>query len=87
MKGQLRPSGAKQLTENLPTVIDGLKSGKVSPKKALIHPKLPDQKQVRRIIKEIETKDERLELNLYIIGEMADEATEIGAFAEDTEET
>jgi succinate dehydrogenase / fumarate reductase, iron-sulfur subunit len=87
VKGQLRPSGAKQLTENLPTVIDGLRSRKVSPRKALVHPKLPDQKQVRRIIKEIETKDERLELNLYIIGEMADEATEVGAFAEDTEES
>ena len=39
--------------------------------KALVHPKLPDQKQVRRIIHEIESKDERLELNLYIVGEMA----------------
>ena len=68
-------------------MVDGLKSGKVSPRKALIHPKLPDQKQVRRIIKEIETKDERLELNLYIIGEMADEGTEIGAFAEEAEES
>ncbi|MET0207165.1 MAG: succinate dehydrogenase, partial [Thermoleophilaceae bacterium] len=87
VKGQLSPHGAKQLTQNLPTVVDGLKSGKVSPKKALIHPKLPDQKQVRRIIKEIETKDERLELNLYIVGEMADEATEIGAFAEAPEES
>ena len=39
------------------------------PAKALLHPKLPDQKQVRRIFKEIESKDERLELNLYIVGE------------------
>jgi succinate dehydrogenase / fumarate reductase, iron-sulfur subunit len=87
VKGQLRPSGAKQLTENLPTVVSGLRSGKVKVNKALMHPKLPDQKQVRRIIKEIESKDERLELNLYIVGEMADEATEVGAFAEDTEES
>ena len=27
---------------------------------------------MRRIIKEIESKDERLELNLYIVGEMAE---------------
>ena len=74
VKGQLRPSGAKQLTESLPTIVAGLKSGKVSPKKALIHPKLPDQSQVRRIIKEIESHDERLELNLYIVGEMGEEA-------------
>jgi succinate dehydrogenase / fumarate reductase iron-sulfur subunit len=73
IKGQLRPSGAKQLTESLPTVIAGLRSGKVSPKKALVHPKLPDQKQVRRIIHEIESKDERLELNLYIVGEQGEE--------------
>ena len=37
--------------------------------KALLHPKLPDQKQVRRIFNEIESKDERIELNLYIVGE------------------
>ena len=84
VKGQLRPSAAKQLTENLPTVVRGLASGKVSPKKALIHPKLPDQKQVRRIIHEIESKDERLELNLYIVGEMAGE--EEGAMAEGSQE-
>ena len=72
-QGPAAPAGAKQLTENLPTVVRGLKSGKVSPKKALVHPKLPDQKQVRRIIHEIESKDERLELNLYIVGELGEE--------------
>src|ERR687896_1033937 len=63
----------KQITRELPTAARGLLSGKVSPKKALIHPKLPDQSQVRRIFKEIESKDERLELNLYIVGEEAGE--------------
>jgi succinate dehydrogenase / fumarate reductase iron-sulfur subunit len=72
IKGQLEPTAAKQLTRELPTAIRGLKSGKVSPKKALVHPKLPDQKQVRRIFQEIESKDERLELNLYIVGEEGD---------------
>jgi succinate dehydrogenase / fumarate reductase iron-sulfur subunit len=72
IKGQLEPSGAKQLTRELPTAFRGLKSGKVSPKKALLHPKLPDQKQVKRIFQEIESKDERLELNLYIVGEEGD---------------
>ena len=85
IKGQLRPSGVKQLTESLPTVIAGLRSGKVSPKKALVHPKLPDQKQVRRIIHEIESKDERLELNLYIVGEMGEESE--GAMAEGSGES
>ena len=70
IKGQLSPHGAKQLTESLP---DRRSRPHVAARsarsKALHHPKLPDQKQVRRIIKEIESKDERLELNLYIVGE------------------
>jgi succinate dehydrogenase iron-sulfur subunit len=80
VKGQLRPSGARQMTENLPTALRGLTSGKVTPKKALLHPKLPDQKQVRRIFKQIESKGERLELNLYIVGEQGEE--EEGVMAE-----
>jgi len=80
VKGQLEPTAVKQLVENLPTAIRGIKSGKVSPRKALIHPKLPDQGQVRRIFKEIHDKDERVEFNLYIVGEGGDE--EIGAMAE-----
>ena len=59
-------------------------SGKVNPKKALTHPKLPDQDNVRRIFKEIESKDERLELNLYIVGEGGGD--EEGAMAEGSEE-
>ena len=73
LKGQLRPSGAKQLTRELPTAVRGVRAGKVSPKKALVHPKLPDQKQVRRIFHEIESQGERVELNLYIVGELAED--------------
>jgi succinate dehydrogenase / fumarate reductase iron-sulfur subunit len=73
VKGQLSPGGAKQLTRELPTAIRGLKSGKVTARKALLHPKLPDQKQVRRIIHEIESHDERIELNLYIVGEFGED--------------
>jgi hypothetical protein len=52
----------------------------VGPRKLFLHPKLPDQKQVKRIVKEIESKDERLELNLYIVGETGEE--EEGAMSE-----
>ncbi len=52
--------------------IKSVRAGKVSPKKALVHPKLPDQNQVRRIFNEIESQGERIELNLYIVGEMAE---------------
>ena len=84
IKGQLEPTAAKQLTRELPTALRGLKSGKVTPRKALTHPKLPDQKQVRQIFKAIESKDERLELNLYIVGESGGE--EEGAMAEGGQE-
>jgi succinate dehydrogenase / fumarate reductase, iron-sulfur subunit len=80
VKGQVRPSAVKQLVESMPTAIRGLTSGKVTPKKALLHPKLPDQDQVRRIFNEVESKGERVELNLYIVGESG--AEEEGAMAE-----
>src|SRR5438128_2106882 len=54
VKGQLSPRGAKQMLENTSTAIRGITSGKVAPTKALLHHKLPDQKQVRRIYSEIE---------------------------------
>jgi succinate dehydrogenase / fumarate reductase iron-sulfur subunit len=73
VRGQTEPGAVKQLVEALPTAARGLKAGKVTPKKALTHPKLPDQKQVRKIFKTIESRDERIELNLYIVGEEAEE--------------
>ena len=42
----------------------------------ILHPKLPDQDQVKRIFKTIESKDERLEINMYIIGESAEDEAE-----------
>ena len=59
--------------------------GQGDARKALLHPKLPDQDNVKRIFKEIETKDERLELNLYIVGESGDD--EEGAMAEGSQES
>jgi succinate dehydrogenase / fumarate reductase, iron-sulfur subunit len=73
VRGQIEPAAVRQLVENLPTALRGVRSGKVTPRKALLHPKLPDQKQVRRIFHEIESHDERIELNLYIVGEMGEE--------------
>jgi succinate dehydrogenase / fumarate reductase iron-sulfur subunit len=73
IKGQTEPTAVKKLVADLPTAIRGLRAGKITPKKALLHPKLPDQDQVKRIYKEIESKDERLEINMYIIGESAED--------------
>ncbi|HEV2723105.1 MAG TPA: hypothetical protein VGV10_00585, partial [Thermoleophilaceae bacterium] len=74
-----RPSAIKQLATALPTVMHGLRSGKVTPRKVLAHPKLPDQGKVRKIMHTIESEP-RLELNLYIVGDNA--AEEHGAMAE-----
>jgi succinate dehydrogenase / fumarate reductase iron-sulfur subunit len=80
IKGQTEPGAVKELIESLPTAIRGLKSGKVSPVKALWHHKLPDQDKVKKIFEDVESKDDRLELNLYVVGESDDE--EIGAMSE-----
>ena len=82
--GLVAPKLDIELVESLPTAARGLASGKVSPRKALVHPKLPDQRKVRKIMKSIESKDERLELNLYIVGESGDQ--EQGAMAEGSQE-
>jgi succinate dehydrogenase iron-sulfur subunit len=80
IRGQTEPAAIKQLLPTVPTALRGLKSGKGSPRKVLTHPKLPDQKQVRKIFKTIESHDERIELNLYIVGEGGGD--EEGAMAE-----
>jgi succinate dehydrogenase / fumarate reductase iron-sulfur subunit len=84
IKSQIKPGSLAKLAAGAGTVVNGLKSGKVSPVKAVIHHKLPDQKQVRRIFKTIESKDERIELNLYIVGDEGHE--EEGAMAEGGQE-
>ncbi|MFA4929814.1 MAG: hypothetical protein WC558_14965, partial [Patulibacter sp.] len=50
----------------LPVITKALLRRKVTPKTALFHHKNPDQKQIKRIYKEVHARDERLELNLYI---------------------
>jgi succinate dehydrogenase / fumarate reductase iron-sulfur subunit len=77
IQGQTEPTAVKQLVENLPTVVRAVKSGKVPLKPhTVLHPKLPDQKAVRKIFKTIESQDERLEINMYIIGESAEDEAE-----------
>ena len=72
LKSQVKPDSLKKLAESFPTVVKGLTSGKVSPVKAIFHKKLADQDQVRRIYEEVESRDERVELNMYIVGEEAE---------------
>ncbi|HKR99694.1 MAG TPA: succinate dehydrogenase/fumarate reductase iron-sulfur subunit [Candidatus Dormibacteraeota bacterium] len=84
IRSQLDPHSLKQLIPALPTVINGLKSGKVAPKAAIWHNKLPDQNEVRRIYNEVHSHGERIELNLYIVGEAGSE--EEGVMAEGGQE-
>jgi succinate dehydrogenase / fumarate reductase iron-sulfur subunit len=84
IKANLSPHGQKNLIPALPTAFRGLTSGKVAPMKAIRHHKLPDQSEIKRIYKAIESKDERLELNLYIVGEASGD--EEGAMAEGSQE-
>ncbi|HEV7918525.1 MAG TPA: 2Fe-2S iron-sulfur cluster-binding protein [Solirubrobacterales bacterium] len=71
--GKANPEAQKNLIASLPTALRGLKSGKVTLPKVLHHHKLPDQPQIKRIFEEVEGRGERIELNLYIVGEDADE--------------
>src|SRR3954453_23618952 len=87
IKSQIKPSSLAKLIPQTGTVVQGLKSGKVNPIKAIVHKKLPDQKQIRRIYKTIEDKDERIELNLYIVGDEENPgADEEGAMGEGGQE-
>lgn len=67
--GKLNPEAQKNLIASLPTALRGIKSGKVAPAKVLFHHKLTDQRRIKEIYKTIESRDERIELNLYIVGD------------------
>jgi succinate dehydrogenase / fumarate reductase iron-sulfur subunit len=61
-----------ELLDSLPVILQALRRGKVTPKKALLHSHKAD-KDVKRIFQQIHEKDERYELNLYVVGYEDDE--------------
>jgi succinate dehydrogenase / fumarate reductase iron-sulfur subunit len=65
--GPLRPQGGLALLRALPTGLRGFARGKITPKKALFHEKLPGIENVRRVYEHAEKHHS--ELNLYIVGE------------------
>jgi succinate dehydrogenase / fumarate reductase iron-sulfur subunit len=70
--GKFHPNAVPELISSLPTVTTALMRGKVTPAKALTHPhKAP--KEVKRLFDQIDGRDERVELNLYISGYEEDE--------------
>jgi hypothetical protein len=71
--GKFHPRAVPELISSLPTVATALARGKVTPQKALLHPHKAS-KEVKRIFEKVEGREERVELNLYIVG--YDEAEE-----------
>src|ERR1044072_8893234 len=69
--GKFHPRAVPELVSSLPSILKALQRGKVTPKKALIHEHKAD-KAVKRIFEQIHDKDERYELNLYVVGYEAD---------------
>ena len=69
--GKFHPRAVPELARSLPSILKALRTGKVTPRKALTHPHARDEhvKQVRRIFDHVHDKDERYELNLYVVGE------------------
>jgi len=76
--GKFHPRAVPELIDSIPVIVNGLRSGKVTPRKALTHPHRKDFKDIRKLFKKIESKDEQLELNLYIVG-VEDEPVEKAA--------
>jgi succinate dehydrogenase / fumarate reductase iron-sulfur subunit len=65
--GKFHPRAVPELISSLPTAARGLLRGKMTPKTALLHPhKAP--KEVKQIFDEVDGKEQRLELNLYVTG-------------------
>jgi succinate dehydrogenase / fumarate reductase, iron-sulfur subunit len=71
--GKFHPRAVPELMRSLPSILKALRTGKVTPKKALLHQHKAD-KQVRRIFDHVHDKDTRYELNLYVVGEEDEEA-------------
>jgi succinate dehydrogenase / fumarate reductase iron-sulfur subunit len=68
--GKFAPAAGLELVASLPAITKALLRGKVTPMGALKPHKIPkeDLAAVQRIYDVIESRDERIELNLYITG-------------------
>jgi succinate dehydrogenase / fumarate reductase iron-sulfur subunit len=65
--GKFHPRAVPELLSGLPAAAIGLARGKMTPSKLLLHShKAP--KDVKRIFEKVEGREDRVELNLYIVG-------------------
>ena len=80
--GKFHPRAVPELVGSLPAITTALLRRKVTPSKALLHPHRKEYKGLRRIFDEIEGRDDRRELNLYVTG-VEDEPVEKAAAEEE----
>jgi succinate dehydrogenase / fumarate reductase iron-sulfur subunit len=68
--GKFAPSAGKELLSSLPSILKGLARRKVTPAAALKPHKIPreDLKAVQGIYDRVEGREQRYELNLYVVG-------------------
>ena len=69
--GKFHPAAGQELLSSMSTVVTGVIRGKMSPKIALLGHKLPsrDLDAVKKIYAKVEGRPQRVELNLYVVGE------------------
>src|SRR3954467_6687500 len=66
--GKFHPRAVPELLSSLPVILRALQRGKVTPAGALLH-KHKAPKEVKRIFRDVHDREERYELNLYVVGE------------------
>jgi succinate dehydrogenase / fumarate reductase, iron-sulfur subunit len=71
--GKFHPRAVPVLLTSLPSIVKALQRGKVTPQKALLHPHKADD-AVKRIYDHVHEKEQRYELNLYVVGKDEEEA-------------
>jgi succinate dehydrogenase / fumarate reductase iron-sulfur subunit len=73
--GKFHPRAGAELASSLPAIVKAIQRRKVTPAKALFGEKLAkeDRNAVKRIYEHVHDKDERFELNLYVVGDEDDE--------------
>ena len=69
--GKFHPRAVPELISSLPTAARGLLRGKMTLKTALLHPHKAS-KEVKQIFDEVDGKEQRNELNLYVSGYESD---------------
>ncbi|HVL96778.1 MAG TPA: succinate dehydrogenase/fumarate reductase iron-sulfur subunit [Solirubrobacteraceae bacterium] len=65
--GKFHPKAGAELLDSLPVITKALMRRKVTPKAAMLPHKIKDTKQLQRIFDTVADRDQRFELNLYIV--------------------